>query len=275
MNSPNICVWLLAILLCGGVSGCKKEKDKVVLSQVVDATRYNEEKEFLLSYDAEGRIVRYGNMEFSYKGNKINFQKLDSNLSYIFKDYSASAVVLKGRIKEITSNYKMQMDDSSDFQGINKRTTYDYDGDTLLITSHYRSSSTGRLLKAVQRKCILDNEKRVVEMDSSTDGMNDTLSLCSNFFDYQDNIQYDASLNLSAYSLGVKEPDEFFFFLFNLGEVVNPTALPNDITYNINNGSSLYQVVAHYQFQGDTPSRVELLRNEQQLLLRFDFQYLP
>lgn len=265
---------LLIGLLCG-IGGCKKSEYSAVLSRVVDATSYENELGYNLTYDAQGRISSYGHMIFSYGNNRINIKRLIEDETYSYKAYSTSMVLTKGKVKEMLSSYEMAIDADGNTQAIDKRTNYEYVADTIFINSYYRMASTGRLLKAVRRKCLLDSEKRVQEILTFNDGMNDTIVSCHNFYDYQDNIQYKANLNLSAYSLGMIEPDEFFFFLLNTGEVVNPTKLPNDITYNINKGEKLYQMAENYHFQEDVPTRLELLKNEQQLIRRLKFEYFP
>lgn len=275
MNRLYLISCLLLACMLSIASGCKRVERNSVLSIVTDATSYEKEKEYGVIYDAQGRIASYGHMVFSYGNNQINIKRLIEDNLYIFTSYSATMILSKGRVKEVLSTYVMRADMVEDEPVIKKQTHFDYVADTIFIDSYYRANMTNKLLKAVRRKCLLDSEKRVLEILTLSDGMNDSIFSCHNFYDYQDNIQYKSNLNLSAYLLGMKEPDEFFYFLLNVGEVVNATKLPNDITYNINKGEVLYQVAGNYHFQEDVPIRLELLKNEEQLLRRFNFEYLP
>ncbi|MGL4520625.1 MAG: hypothetical protein ACRCUJ_13410 [Phocaeicola sp.] len=273
----RLTIWhglLLWMLLCV-VSGCRNVEHTPVVSRVIDATSYDKELAYLLEYDSQGRMSRYGAMNFTYGNNQININRTVDSENHSYRNYSITLMLSKGRVKESFSSYTMQVDDENTMQVVDKQTNYDCVADTLFISSTYRLTSTNRLVKAVRRKCVLDSQQRIVEMISSSDGMNDTIVSCHTFYGYQDNIQYKANLNLSAYSMGVKEPDEFFFFLLNIGDVVNSTNLPNDLSYNVNRGEKLYRVAENYHFAEDNIIRLELLKNEQQLLARYAFEYLP
>ncbi|MGL4852131.1 MAG: hypothetical protein ACRC3Z_05740 [Phocaeicola sp.] len=263
--------WLIiATLLIGGV-GCKKEQKSAVLSRVIDLTFSDPQERQLLEYDAEGRIVKYGKMEFVYGNNQISFKFSESEQAENFKDFSASCIVLKGKIVEILATFQTILDETP--CTINKHTYYDYKADTILVSSDYRMIATGKLVKAVRRKCILDDQKRVVKMDASREGMNDSIWSCTRLFHYENNLQHNANLNLTAYSLALSEPDDFMFFLLNLGKVINSTQIPNTVDYEINEGSDNFAISGRYGFQEENPTRIELFKNDQRLLRRLVLEY--
>ena len=86
---------------------------------------------------------------------------------------------------------------------------------------------------------------------------------------------YDANLNLQAYVIDYDGVDSFFYFLLNLGQLRNRTALPNDIGYCMNHGLSTYNVHANYRLDDENPVRIEVLYNYTKLLSRIDLSYNP
>ncbi|MGL5273040.1 MAG: hypothetical protein ACRC8J_06105, partial [Phocaeicola sp.] len=221
------------------------------------------------------RITVYDGIRFSYSNNKISVNQFTAHKKYPIKDYTASILIANGKVKEIKSTYETQVTEEDSLQLVSKSTNYEYVGDTIFISSYYRFSATNRLFKAVQRKCILDSQKRLAEMITLNEGIASGAKSYSRSFDYRNNINCTANLNLIAYTIGVKDIDEFFFFLLNVGKVFNTTILPNAIVYNINKGEEMYNVAANYYFQEDNLTQVELLKDNKQLILRHEFNYLP
>ena len=93
------------------------------------------------------------------------------------------------------------------------------------------------------------------------------------YYNYDNNINYQANLNLQAYVIDYDGVDSFFYFLLNLGQLRNRTALPNDIGYCMNHGLSTYNVHANYRLDDENPVRIEVLYNYTKLLSRIDLSY--
>ncbi len=104
---------------------------------------------------------------------------------------------------------------------------------------------------------------------------NDSVSSCHTYYNYDNNINYQANLNLQAYVIDYDGVDSFFYFLLNLGQLRNRTALPNDIGYCMNHGLSTYNVHANYRLDDENPVRIEVLYNYTKLLSRIDLSYNP
>ena len=136
-------------------------------------------------------------------------------------------------------------------------------------------TSDYRFLKKVQGKYVFDQLGRLKEVMTVFTEANDSVSSCHTYYNYDNNINYQANLNLQAYVIDYDGVDSFFYFLLNLGQLRNRTALPNDIGYCMNHGLSTYNVHANYRLDDENPVRIEVLYNYTKLLSRIDLSYNP
>ena len=139
----------------------------------------------------------------------------------------------------------------------------------LLLRGRCRIRICGILVRAVRICGIL------VCSGGSSGGVGGDVSSCHTYYNYDNNINYQANLNLQAYVIDYDGVDSFFYFLLNLGQLRNRTALPNDIGYCMNHGLSTYNVHANYRLDDENPVRIEVLYNYTKLLSRIDLSYNP
>ena len=78
----------------------------------------------------------------------------------------------------------------------------------------------------MQGKYVFDQLGRLKEVMTVFTEANDSVSSCHTYYNYDNNINYQANLNLQAYVIDYDGVDSFFYFLLNLGQLRNRTALP-------------------------------------------------
>lgn len=251
--------------------GCKEKAYNSYVGKVIDLT--GEEEQLLkLRYDSDGNIIEYGQTSVKYDGDEVIIGKVrclhsgDSLVSVTFK-------MGKGKARESKATMLKVKDGT--YREVEKHTVYEYTGDTINILSDYWEVADRRFLKNVRGKYIFDKEGRLKEVVTVHTEANDSISSCHTYYNYDDNINYQANLNLVAYVVDQDGIDNFFYFLLNLGQFKNRTALPNDIGYCMNHGLSTYNIHANYQLDDDNLIRIEALYNYTKLLSRINLFYLP
>lgn len=263
-------IFLLLLLLFSG--GCKEKMDGSYVIKVIDLTG-EEEQELKLEYDQDGNIIKYGKTSVKYEGDLVIIGEPDE----VNSGNRLNGVIFemgKGKAQESRAYCRLAVKDS--IYEVEKHTFYEYEGDTLHILSDYRDvSAHRRLLRNVKEKYIFDKEGRLKEVTTlSTEGDNE-VSSCHIYYNYDKNISCRANLNLQAYLIEREQNDGFFYFLLNLGQFKNKTALPNDIDYSVNHGAQAYNIHANYQLENENLVKIEVLYNYTKLLSRIGLFYLP
>ena len=69
-----------------------------------------------------------------------------------------------------------------------------------------------RFLKKVQGKYVFDQLGRLKEVMTVFTEANDSVSSCHTYYNYDNNINYQANLNLQAYVIDYDGVDSFFYF---------------------------------------------------------------
>ena len=270
MDSFVKCV--LLILLLFTVGGCKENAVDSYVAKITDLTG-EEEQVLKLDYDRDGNIIKYGDTPVTYIGDQIVIGEMDCLNNSGNRLCNVTFKMGKGKAQESKARCMLRV--KEDVYEAEKRTTYDCRGDTICIQSDYRATSDRRFLRNVVGKYVFDREGKLKEVMTTYTEANDSLSFCHTYYNYDDNINYEANLNLQAYVVDRDGLDGFFYFLLNLGQIRNRTALPNDIGHCLNHGESTYNVHANYQLNNENPVRIEILYNYTKLLSRIDLSYAP
>lgn len=259
------------IFLCLACGGCKEKVVESYVSGITDLTG-EEEHVLKLDYDRDGNIVKYGDTPVTYDGDQVIVGGMDCASSG-GRLYGVTFKMGKGKAQESVARCMWKEGDS--ICEVEKRTVYDYRGDTIDVRSDYRSIPDRCFLKKVDGKYVFDKAGRLKEVLTVYTQANDSVSSCHTYYNYDNNICYEANLNLQAYVVDHDGLDSFFYFLLNLGQFKNRTALPNDIGYCLNHGVSTYNVHANYRLNDESPVRIEVLYNYTKLLSRIDLSYAP
>lgn len=262
-------VFLLLLLFAAG--GCKEKKVDAYVAKITDLTG-EEEQVIKLDYDSDGNIIKYGDTPVKYDGDQIVIGQMDC-LDDGNKLCSVTFKMGKGKARESRSRCMLKV--KGQIFEADKQTTYEYRGDTINILSDYRSVSDRHLLRNVRARYTFDNEGKLKEVVTVYTEANDSVSRCHTYYNYDNNINYEANLNLQAYVIDRDGLDGFFYFLLNLGQFKNRTSLPNDIGYCLDHGTSTYNVHANYRLDDENPVRIEVLYNYTKLLSRIDLTYTP
>ena len=249
----------------------KEKKADTYVTKVTDLTG-EEEQVLKLEYDRDGKIIKYGDTPVRYEGDQITIGQMDC-LNTGNKLCNVTFQIGKGKARESRARCMLKV--GEEVYEADKQTVYDYKGDTIFINSDYRATSDYRFLKKVQGKYVFDQLGRLKEVMTVFTEANDSVSSCHTYYNYDNNINYQANLNLQAYVIDYDGVDSFFYFLLNLGQLRNRTALPNDIGYCMNHGLSTYNVHANYRLDDENPVRIEVLYNYTKLLSRIDLSYNP
>lgn len=270
MNAFVKYVFLLLLLSMG--EGCKEKKVDPYVIKVVDLTG-EEEQVLKVEYDRDGNIIKYGETPVEYDGDQIIIGEVKCPGSGEGLN-SVTFKMGKGKARESSAHGMWKIKDSI-YLEVEKQTCYEYIGDTINILSDYWKVPDRSLLRNVHGKYIFDKEGRLKEVITTSTEANDSVSSCHTYYNYDNNLNYQANLNLQAYVIDRDGMDTFFYFLLNLGQFKNRTALPNDIGYCLNHGLSTYNIHANYRLDNDNLVRIEALYNYTKLLSRIDLFYLP
>ena len=263
--------YISLLVLLFVADGCKEKKADTYVTKVTDLTG-EEEQVLKLEYDRDGKIIKYGDTPVRYEGDQITIGQMDC-LNTGNKLFNVTFQIGKGKARESRARCMLKV--GEEVYEADKQTVYDYKGDTIFINSDYRATSDYRFLKKVQGKYVFDQLGRLKEVMTVFTEANDSVSSCHTYYNYDNNINYQANLNLQAYVIDYDGVDSFFYFLLNLGQLRNKTALPNDIGYCMNHGLSTYNVHANYRLDDENPVRIEVLYNYTKLLSRIDLSYNP
>lgn len=248
---------------------CKEKIDKTCVAKITDLTG-DEEQISDVVYDGDGRLIKYGETPITYEGDKVVVGGMDC-LNTGSKLCAVTFKMVKGKAKE--SRAKCVLKAGAKTFEATKMTTYDYGADTLRILSEYFALSDNRFLRRVCAKYVFDADRKLKEVITSYKEHNDSLSSCHSYYNYDNNIGYEANLNLQAYVIERDGLDNFFYFLLNLGDFRNKSVLPNDIGYCLNHGMETYNIHANYRLDDEYPIRIEMLYNYTKLLSRIDLSY--
>ena len=232
--------YISLLVLLFVADGCKEKKADTYVTKVTDLTG-EEEQVLKLEYDRDGKIIKYGDTPVRYEGDQITIGQMDC-LNTGNKLCNVTFQIGKGKARESRARCMLKV--GEEVYEADKQTVYD---------------QLGRL-------------KEVMTVFTEA---NDSVSSCHTYYNYDNNINYQANLNLQAYVIDYDGVDSFFYFLLNLGQLRNRTALPNDIGYCMNHGLSTYNVHANYRLDDENPVRIEVLYNYTKLLSRIDLSYNP
>lgn len=263
----NIILFLLLLT----IGGCKEKTVGLYVTKVTDLTG-EEEQVLKLDYDRDGNIIKYGDTSVKYDGDQIIIGEMDC-LNTGNKFCNVTFKMGKGKARESRAYCTLKLKDKT--YEVEKRTTYTYKGDTIIILSDYHDTSDRRFLRNVKGKYIFDKDGKLKEVISVYTESNDNVSNCHTYYNYDNNINYEANLNLLAYIVDRDGLDGFIYFLLNLGQFKNRTALPNDVGYCLDHGVSTYNIHANYRLDDENPVRIEVLYNYTKLLSRIDLSYAP
>lgn len=263
--------YISLFFLVFALEGCKEKVPDAYVTKITDLTG-EEEQVLKLEYNRDGKIIKYGDTPVIYDGDQIIIGQMDC-LNNGNKLCDVTFKMGKGKAQESRARCMLKLKD--EVYEADKQTTYDYKGDTIIIISDYRATSDHRFLRNVQGKYVFDQLGRLKEVMTVFTEANDSVSSCHTYYNYDNNINYQANLNLQAYVIDRDGLDNFFYFLLNLGQLRNRTALPNDIGYCMNHGLSTYNVHANYRLEDENPVRIEVLYNYTKLLSRIDLSYHP
>ena len=270
MGIDRIVKYIFLFLLLSLSGGCKEKTDESCVVKVIDLTG-EEEQVLKLEYDQDGHIIKYGEFPVKYEGDRIIIGEPDS-LSLGRRMNSVTFVMGKGKAQESVAYCRLAVKDS--IYETEKQTFYEYEEDTLYVSSDYRKVSDLSLLRNARGTYIFDKEGRLKEVTTLYTGADDSVSVCRIYYNYDSNITCRVNPNLQAYLFERDGSDGFFYFLLNLGKFKNKTALPNDIGYCPNKGTDAYNLHANYQLDNEKPVKIEVLYNDTKLLSRIDLFYL-
>lgn len=260
---------LSLLLLVAG--GCKEKTVETYVTGITDLTG-EEEQVLKLEYNHDGKITKYGDAPVTYDGDQITIGQVDC-LNTGDKLWHVTFKMGKGKAKESTARCMLKLDDG--VYEADKRTSYEYRGDTVLIISDYRAVSDHRFLRNVQGKYLFDRSGRLSEVTTVFTEANDSVSRRRTYYNYDNNITYQANLNLQAYVIDGDGLDGFLYFLLNLGKFRNRTALPNDIKYSMDRHPDAGRMHVNYRLDDERPIRIEVLYDYAKLLSRIDLSYHP
>lgn len=260
---------LFSLLFAFG--GCKEKIADAYVTKVTDLTG-EEEQVLKLEYDYDGKIIKYGDTPVTYDGDQIVIGQMDC-LNIGNKLCNVTFKMGKGKAQESRARCMLKL--KNETYEAEKQTTYDYKGDTIIFISDYRTVSEHRFLRNVQGKYVFDQLGRLKEVITAFTEANDSVSSCHTYYNYDNNINYKANLHLQAYVVDRDGLDAFFYFLLDLGQFKNKTALPNDIGYCLDHGISTYNIHANYRLEDENLVRIEVLYNYTKLLSRIDLFYDP
>lgn len=271
MEMDLVVKYVFLFLLLFATGGCKEKKVEAYVTKITDLTG-EEEQVIKLDYDNDGKIIKYGEAPVKYDGDQIAIGQLDC-VGTGNKLCSVTFKMGKGRARESRTHCMLKV--KNDIFEADKQTKYEYRGDTINIFSDYRNISDRRFLRNVRGRYIFDKEGKLKEVVTVFTEANDSVFSCHTYYNYDNNISYEANLNLQAYVIDCDGLDGFFYFLLNLGQLKNSTSLPNDIGYCLDHGVSTYNVHANYRLDDENPVRIEVLYNYTKLLSRIDLTYAP
>ena len=262
---------LVAVMLAALVIGmwdCVTYPDNTWLVEVTDKKSGIEDWE--LEYDYKGRLVRYGNMPITYARGSVlihfvrDDEPQDGMISAFFRLCDGRAC--KSEVRCLVEK------DSTEVKA-HKITEYEWHGDTLVMSSVWRSAENGCLLRKSEARYVYDTENRLTEaITSSTDAEGKEAS-CHSYYEYGNNIRYTANLNLQAFFVDREGWDAFFFFLLNMSGRPQAFALPNRIRHCVNHGDAMYIADGLYRLEGERPVRLEIISEEAKLKARYEFGY--
>lgn len=251
--------------------GCKDKVEELCVEKVTDLTG-DDEQILDIVYDRDGKIIKYGETPITYEGDKVIVGQMDC-LNTGNKLCSVVFKMVKGKAKESQARCLFKVGDKK--YEANKVTTYEYGADTLCIQSEYRALTDNHLLRHVSGKYVFGKDGKLREVISAYKEANDSVSSCHSYYNYDNNINYEANLNLQAYVVEREGLDNFFYFLLGLGDFRDVKSLPNDIGYCLNHGEETYNIHANYRLENEAPVRIEVLYNYTKLLSRIDLNYRP
>lgn len=262
----NVCMLLLLLWVC---AGCKEVVKAPLLTKVADVMREGVPA-LNLGYDRDGNITQYGNTPIKYNGDQIIVGAMDIPGSD-GKLLEAVFTIGKGRAKE--SHARCILETKHGEVEAEKKTTYQYQADTLIIHSDYYSVADRSFIRNVQGKYVLDGQKRMSEVRLTYREANDSVySRCAHY-NYENNLSSVANLNLQAYVVDHDGADGFLYFLLNLARFSDCGPLPNDIDYSLEPSGALFGLHANYRMIGEQAIRIEVLRENAELLSRIDLSY--
>lgn len=222
-----------------------------------------------LEYDYKGRLIRYGDTPVTYGQNLVTIGTIRGDEAGKTM-YSATFEFSKGRALRSKSYYYWDID--SILTEVYKQTEYEWKGDTLVMSSVYRSIKNETLLRKAVAQYVFDTDNRLMEVLTTwlDDGKE---SACHSYFGYGNNIHYVANLNLQAYFVDKDDWDTFFFFLLDMSGREKSTALPIRIRHCVNHGKATYEAEGLYRLEGECPVMMEIISDEIQLKARYEFKY--
>lgn len=256
------------LFLCA-CAGCKEIVKAPLVTKVADVMREGIPALDLV-YDRDGNIIQYGNTPINYNGDQIIIGAMDIP-GFDGKLFEAVFTIGKGRAKE--SHARCMLKTENGELEAEKKTTYKYKADTLIIQSDYYAVADRSFIRNVQGRYILDANKRLSEVIYTYHEANDSVySRCARY-NYDNNLGSISNLNLQAYVIEHDGTDGFLYFLLNLARFSDNWPLPNDIAYSLEPSGASFNLHVNYRMVGEQVIRIEVLHEETGFLSRMDLFY--
>lgn len=259
---------MLLLLLCV-CAGCRERMKIPLVTKVADVMREGVPALDLV-YDRDGNIIQYGNTPIKYNGDQIIVGAMDIPEPN-GKLLAAVFTIGKGRARE--SHARCLLKIGADELEAEKKTTYEYKPEALIIRSDYHAVADQSFVRNVEGKYVFDDKKRIVEATLVFREANDSVySRCARY-NYDNNLGFVSKMNLQAYVIDHDGADGFLYFLLNLSRLSNYGSLPNDISYSLKPGGISFGLHANYRMVDEKVIRIEVLHENARLLSRIDFSY--
>lgn len=264
----HLALFLLSIV--GGFYSCNSEDKDTLLTKVVDL-KGDLTQTWQLEYDADNRLVSYGDTPLEYGSSKIVIGELEwkyrgecmHDVTFYLKD---------GQVRN--SEAHCWLDTEGGKVKALKKTYYQPTQDTLFVSSYYYVENDFCPASRVEIKYVYDDRDRLTEILSvhyNEEG--EESGACHCYYGYDANIRYVSNLNLLAYIVDREGLDTFFYLLLNLGNRKTDGALPDQIRHCVNRGSATYTADGLYRLTGYTPTKMEVVSLNAELKARLELEH--
>lgn len=264
----HLAFFLLSIVGC--FCSCNNEGKDTFLTKVVDL-KGDLNQEWLLKYDSDNRLVKYGDTPLEYEAEKIVIGELEwkykgecmHDVTFYMKD---------GMVRNSEAHCWLDTDEGR-VEAL-KKTYYHPTEDTLFVGSYYYVGNDFCPVSRVEAKYVYDDMNRLTEILSvyyDEDG--EESGACHCYYGYDANIQYVSNLNLLAYVVDREGLDTFFYLLLNMDKRKGIGALPNQIRHCVNRGNATYTADGLYRLAGYTPTKLEVVSLNAELKARLELEH--
>lgn len=245
-------------------SGCKSPSSDKRLTNIVDLFG-DEPVSFSLIYDGKGKLARFGGTSVQYLKNRVVIGLLDNVPGY-GTFFNMSFEMADGKVIRSETHCEEKIDGK--FVEVNKKSTYIYDNEEMVIDSKSYRITDNQLIRSHKETRKWDSQGRLSEaLVVDTDKGINTI-----YYNYQSNFSCLSNLNLQAFAYFTYGLDDVLAYLLNLYDLSGVNVLPNEIIIQSSHGEK-QSYTGNYCMDGDQLMRMEIMKDYEILASRLNFEY--